>query len=846
MVFYSYHAFAWNSLILLGLYNTKGANSLPSGFIAEPVTSKKAVSGVFAKNPRNDWKPMLLLVNKSGKVRVLEDPDESSDTTDILDIEDKMCTNVERGLQSIAVHPEFEENRYIYLYYTKHKEDCLADDSDNSPWNVVSRFVMDPETLMLDYAQREDIWRGAPLHDAFHNGGAMIFGNDGKLYVTTGDGGTPENAQDQRNNLGNLLRLNDDGSTPNDNPFTTANGYESYHCRKSEGKVPNGTNDDAICSEIFATGLRNPFRLSMDPNEKQKTRLAISDVGGKVWEEIDYAGTDYEGVNYGHNQYEGPCFRHSDKECLVPKDFEEPFYWYQHRSKRDGCVAGSTFVPEGLWPEEYKFLFIDFVWYNIYTLIEDKENACRSCLPPIPEFRNETFFHSIWFPGDGKNEAKMVDMFFGPYKDTQALYVIKFGNHDTVLRIRYTGVHNEPPSVNFEYEDKFYDVTDEIQFDGSDSKDPEGDELIFKWYFGDGYKSGDQNPIHTYDKPGAYTVTLIVADSLNQLQQKSRTIQVGTPPTVNIISPSEGNQFYVGQVLRLKGEAFYVNGTAFHESQLEWEARKHHNDHYHPFLDSTFGNDFDLSAAPEPEDFHASLNSYLEIILRATDEDGLVSETSRLVQPTLVMVDVKSNIPGVTVFIENEPIALPEEVWAWKEQDIRLKAEDIPPFIFHSWSDGVLDPTRLATLNYSNPSFEAIFCVDNDGNCQVGTETCCIGECNADGKCSISVPVELPPLDATLHLHSRNSTSGPAATHAPTYGIQVTDYSNTNLGESGNSNQQSSPTMNKQASSTMSASGKAVLFILSLLVGGGVLFASFVYRRKFGDRSSRTNSPPTS
>eukprot|EP00536_Pseudo-nitzschia_multiseries_P014847 jgi/Psemu1/327687/estExt_fgenesh1_pg.C_7760001 len=744
-----------------GHYNANVAYSLPSGFIAEPVTSKNAISGTFAKNPRNGWKPMLMLVNKSGKVSLLEDPDESSKSIEILNLESKMCTNVERGLQTIAIHPDFEENRYIYLYYTKHKEDCLADDSENGPWNVISRFVMDPETLMLDYEQRVEIWRGAPLHDAVHNGGAMVFGNDRKLYVTTGDGGTPENAQDQTNNLGNLLRLDDDGSTPIDNPFTEVNGYESYHCRKSEGKAPTNSSDEAICSEIFATGLRNPFRISMDPNDKEKTRLAISDVGGKVWEEIDFAGTDYEGVNYGHNTYEGPCFRHSDNECTVPEDFEEPFYWYQHGSKKDGCVAGSTFVPEGIWPEEYKFLFIDFVWYNIYTLIEDEENACRSCLPPTPKYRNETFYHSIWFPGDGKNEAKMVDMFFGPYKDTQALYVIKFGNHDTVLRIRYTGIHNEPPSVNFDFEEKFYDVGDKVQFNGSDSNDPEGDELVFKWYFGDGNKSGEENPTHVYDEPGSYKVTLIVGDSLNQLQQKSKTIQVGTPPTVKMISPNEGDEFFVGQVLRLKGEASYPNGTAIEESQLEWEVRKHHSDHYHPFLDPTLGNDFDLFAAPEPEDFYASMNSYLEVFLRVTDENGLVAETKRLVQPTLVMVDVKSNIPGVNVLIENEPITMPEQVWAWKEQAVRLKAESTSSFVFRSWSDGVTDSERIAVLNYSNPVFEAIFCIDDDGNCEVGAETCCNGECNADGVCSV-VPETLPPLDSsgsTIKLRTNAPTS---------------------------------------------------------------------------------------
>jgi hypothetical protein len=92
----------------------------------------------------------------------------------------------------------------------------------------------------------------------------------------------------------------------------------------------------------------------------------------------------------------------------------------------------------------------------------------------------------------------------------------------------------------------------------------------------------------------------------------SKTIQVGTLPTVNIISPTEVDQFYVGQVLRLKGEVFYNNGRVIMDSKLEWEVRKHHSDHLHQFLDPAFGNDFDLFAAPKPEDLYASLNSYLE------------------------------------------------------------------------------------------------------------------------------------------------------------------------------------------------------------------------------------------
>ena len=151
----------------------------------------------------------------------------------------------------------------------------------------------------------------------------------------------------------------------------------------------------------------------MDPNEKKKTVFAISDVGARQWEELNYAGSDYAGANYGFGIYEGPCRRGNQSVCLQDEGFVEPFHYYQHREGGDGCVAGSVFVPKGLWPDEYKFLFIDFTWYDIYNLVEHQTRECRDCLPPISTYMNETFYHSISYPGDSKNEARMLDLFFG-------------------------------------------------------------------------------------------------------------------------------------------------------------------------------------------------------------------------------------------------------------------------------------------------------------------------------------------------------------------------------------------------------------------------------------------------
>jgi Glucose / Sorbosone dehydrogenase len=140
-------------------------DAVPDGFIVELVTKTlpyRGLTGKFAPNPRNGNKPMLVLLSKEGRVDVLEDPDNSPDSITILNLghPGRMCTNRSRGLLSIAFHPNFEVNRFVYLFYTKFREGCyMSKGLDDGPWNVIERFVMDSETLKLDYDSREEIWR---------------------------------------------------------------------------------------------------------------------------------------------------------------------------------------------------------------------------------------------------------------------------------------------------------------------------------------------------------------------------------------------------------------------------------------------------------------------------------------------------------------------------------------------------------------------------------------------------------------------------------------------------------------------------------------------------------------
>lgn len=647
-------------------------------------------------------------------------------------IKKDLCTNGERGIQGITPHPNFDENLLIYMFYAAYVEGC-PEKTDDAPFNVIVRYRMNPDTLELDRSSKEVIWRGGKTYKNVHNGGALAFGNDGKLYVTTGDTGNQDTVQPLNNVHGSIIRLNDDGSIPNDNPFANDDEYNSYRCADTKGYVPNDAPEDAVCSEVFANGLRNPFRITMDPNEEDKVKFAISDVGGAYWEELDWGGDDFRGRNYGYPKHEGPCLHGFSHRCQQPNDNNilEPFHWYEHRDiKEGGCISGSAIIPKNSgWPSEYKLLYADFLFFDIYNLVEDADSYCRSCRPPTSGYRNETFYQVPKV--DGLSRGGITDMFFGPYEDKQALYVIARDGSEQIIRIRYTeDVDNTPPIPKIKLNDLNYNYTvgEIFKFDGSKSSDADGDDLSYAWDFNDGTTSKAAKPNHAFEKPGKYQVELVVTDTAGLAQQTSMVINIGKPPTVTILSPLEGDEFYVGQIFQLRGEAYDHTGARLNDPQLTWEVRKHHADHYHPFLDPTDGNDLTLFPAPEPEDFFASTNSYLQVILKATDSDGLTSEIDRLIQPWKIDVDIESDPPGIEVTVDLYPLTTSNSIVSWKDHNLNILAKDQPPFMFKSWWDGNTESERKIKLSNAKPTLRAIYCAKDFWLC-MSDEECCSESC---------------------------------------------------------------------------------------------------------------------
>mmetsp|Transcript_29124 Transcript_29124/g.32691 ORF Transcript_29124/g.32691 Transcript_29124/m.32691 type:complete len:901 (-) Transcript_29124:137-2839(-) len=703
------------------------------GFIEELVASERSFTGAFIPNPTSpDTKPpMLLLSSKRGIVNVMVNPDESTATKKIMDIEYTLCTNGERGMQSIVPHPNFTENNYIYIFYTAIAPGCL-EDAVFGPRNRLSRFKMDPQTFRIRNETEEVLMEGAPTHRFYHNGGAIKFGNDGKIYVTTGDAGGDGKgtSQDMTNLHGSLLRLNDDGTVPLDNPFTFQGGYNGIPCGQNDGILPSDAPPNAVCSEIFSYGFRNPFRIIMDPGETEKTRFYVNDVGGAVWEEISEAGTDFPRKNYGWPTYEGPCKFGQTEDCPLfnpnsnvqsRESYQLPLYYYEHEQEREGgAITGGAFVPEGIWPAEFKYIYADFIFHSIFNLVEAPEDECSTCLPPIPSYKNDTFYTSLKNEGQHANYARVVDIFFGPYKDTQALYIFKMGGTNNVWRIRYTGSDNIPPVANIEVLTSSVDVGDIVAFSGSDSYDADDLILQYEWDFGDNESfSREENPIHIYPASGQYTVRLAVTDSANHTQTTSVVMVVGTPPILNITSPVIGDGFFVGEILTLSGVAYNSSGGPLNDDQISWEVRKHHADHWHPFLDEKTGNNMQLFPAPEPEDYLAATNSYLEIIMYATDLNGLVSTSTRNVYPRLVEVCVDSEPQGLEVYVDEYPITTPLRITSWVNHELRLRTttnQDL--HTFSSWSDGIVTNDREIRLrDGTNPGVVASFCVGGNNTC---------------------------------------------------------------------------------------------------------------------------------
>ncbi len=298
------------------------AQDAPEGGITiqlQPVVSSLS-SPVFVTNA-HDGSNRLFIVEQGGIIKVLQPG--ATVPTEFLNITTRVLSGGERGLLGLAFHPQYSTNRRFFVYYTRQTDGAIQ---------VAEYLTSTANPNVADTAEKIIITIPHPTNSN-HNGGTVEFGPDGYLYLAPGDGGSgndpPNNGQNINALLGKMLRLNIDvpGGTPPytsppDNPFVGVAGND----------------------EIYAFGLRNPYRFSFDRGGTRQ--LYVGDVGQGAWEEIDIVTL---GGNYGWRVMEGnhcnPSF--NGGVCTPPSGHIPPIAEYSSASPSTRCSITGGYVYRG-------------------------------------------------------------------------------------------------------------------------------------------------------------------------------------------------------------------------------------------------------------------------------------------------------------------------------------------------------------------------------------------------------------------------------------------------------------------------------------------------------------------
>ena len=264
----------------------------------------------------------MLILQLGGQIRRVPAGTTQVSPTPFLTLTNIGSVNGQQGLMDLVLDPSFTTTRYYYIFYT------LGTPNRDR----VSRFTATADFLGTVAGSEVVIYQDPQDAHAEHHGGALNFGSDGKLYITTGEHFNPPNAQSLTSPRGKILRVNADGTIPTDNPFY-------------DGAGPN--RDD-----IWALGLRNPFRAFFD---SPSGKLYVADVGGNNFstaqEEVNVA---VRGANYGWPNCEGSS-------CGSNPAYTSPIYSYPHNG-RDASITGGFIYRGSQFPAEYvgNYFFADY------------------------------------------------------------------------------------------------------------------------------------------------------------------------------------------------------------------------------------------------------------------------------------------------------------------------------------------------------------------------------------------------------------------------------------------------------------------------------------------------------
>ena len=599
------------------------AATLPSGFAETRIATGLAAPTAMAFAPDG----RLFVCRQGGQLRVIKNG--ALLATPFLTL--NVNSSGERGLLGVAFDPNFASNGFVYVYYT----------TASAPiHNRVSRFTASAANPDVVAAGSEVQLLNLPTLSSAtnHNGGAIHFGTDGRLYIAVGDNATPSNAQSLNTTLGKLLRINADGSIPGDNPFVSQT--------------------TGINRAIYARGLRNPFTFAID---RSNGRIHLNDVGAATWEEVNLVAA---GVNFGWPQTEGP-------NPPGVAGVRYPIHSYENAGSNCAIVGAAFYRPATqTFPSAYagRYFFGDFCGGFI-----------RRLSPP-------NYDSSAGF-ATGINA--LVDIQVAP---DGALYYLTRGGGGEVFRVQFTGA--VAPTITTHPSSVTVATGQPASFTVAASGTAP---LQYQWQRNGQVISAATSPTFTLasttvaDNGAVFRATVSNAAGSVLSNPATLTVLSNAAPTGRITAPANGTTYGGGQAFTFSGTGTDPEDGSLPASAFTWRVDFHHDTHTHPhvlpFSGATSGT---FSAASRGE---TSANVFYRVVLTVRDSAGLMHTSSVDVRPRTSIVRLESNVTNAQLTLDGGPITAPFQ-FVGVEGVIRSIGVVSPQttggttYQFVSWSDG--------------------------------------------------------------------------------------------------------------------------------------------------------------
>lgn len=640
-----------NGLFIALLMLSCMAKALPPGF-----TATEIIVGVnptaFVQGPDG----RVFMANKDGRVFTFRNDSIQAEPFLSIEVDDFN----ERGLEGIALHPNYEQNQWIYTYYT----------IPGANMNRLSRFTANgdfaipgSEVILMEF----EVMAGT-----IHNGGAMVFGNDGKLYITTGDGADALKAQSLTSLQGKIIRLNDDGTIPDDNPLM---------------EITSG-----IYKSIYATGLRNPFSMDI---AKDGT-IFVNDVGQSTYEEVNRLAA---GANYGWPMIEGYLTVETP-----PNSYLDPIHVYDHDQ---GCaIVGAEFYDGDnlIFPEIYhdNFFFSDYCNGTIRLIDantgEDILVFQEGINRPLDILKLEDgslYYMEREGQGGGSPEDNTLT------------------DNGSLWHVIYTG--NGVPVIAEEVDDLLVSAGEPANFTVTATGSPV---LEYRWEENGITLSGENDPTLTIpitsldDDGNTYRCIVSNSEGLDTSRAAILHVTNNRRPSPTISNPLNGAPYQAGTTISFSGSANDPEDGLLDSTSLTWWIEFHHDEHEHPGLDPV-GN-ISSGYFEIPEFGETSTNVFYRINLRATDSGGLTGETFVDLLPETANMTFDTEPSGLPINLDGRIVETPVNIESVVGIQRNFEANESLLFPegfyqFETWTDDVQETLRSISTPPGDTSISAIY-----------------------------------------------------------------------------------------------------------------------------------------